>query len=182
MDAVLGGWQVSAVNTMQAGTPFNLTYGPNSNQLASTQIVANYRGVNLYRPNRVSGAPLTQGRSVRVANSGAVQYINYNAVTLPATKNAAGAYQPPFGNMPRNPGRTPAFYQTDLDFNKTFNTPIEGIKIEFRSELYNIFNHTNLYLPRPFGGTHGCGDPSSGRTITSTFKPRMVQFGLKVIY
>ncbi len=182
VDTVLGGWQVSAVNTMQAGTPFNLTYGPNSNQLASTQIAANYRGVNLYRPNRVPGVPLTQGRSVRVANSGAVQYINYNAAALPATKNAAGAYQPPFGNMSRNPGRTPALYQTDLDFNKQFRTPIEGMHIEFRSELYNIFNHTNLYLPSTVGGTQGAATVSSGGLISSTFTPRVIQFGLKIVY
>ncbi len=80
MDGVLGGWQVSAINTVQAGTPFNLTYGPNSAQLASTQIVASYRGVNLYRPNIVPGVPLTQGRAVRQANTGYVQYINYEAV------------------------------------------------------------------------------------------------------
>ena len=49
--------------------------------------------------------------------------------------------------MSRNPGRTPPLYQTDLDFNKRFNLPKEGMQIEFRSELYNIFNHTNLYLP-----------------------------------
>ena len=34
-DALLGGWQVSAINTAQAGTPFNLTYTPNSAQLVS---------------------------------------------------------------------------------------------------------------------------------------------------
>ena len=48
--ALLGGWQVSAINTAQAGTPFNLTYTPNSAQLVSTQISANYRGVNLIAP------------------------------------------------------------------------------------------------------------------------------------
>jgi hypothetical protein len=182
MDGVLGGWQVSAVNTAQAGTPFNLTYGPNSNQLASTQIVANYRGVNLYRPNRVPGVPLTQGRSVvPSATTGYIQYINYNAVALPAAKNAAGAYQPPFGNMSRNPGRTPPLYQTDLDFNKSFNTPKEGMKIEFRSEFYNIFNHTNLYLPSTIGGTQGA-NASTGGLISSTFTPRVIQFALKVAF
>ena len=87
--------------------------------------------------------------------TGYIQYINYNAVALPATKNADGAYQPPFGNMSRNPGRTPALYQTDLDFNKQFNLPREGMQIEFRSELYNIFNHSNLYLPSTISGTQG---------------------------
>ncbi|MGA7339423.1 MAG: TonB-dependent receptor [Terracidiphilus sp.] len=181
-DAVLGGWQVSADNTMQAGTPFNLTYGPNSNQLASTQIVANYRGVNLYRPNRVPGVALTQGRSVvPSATTGYIQYINYNAVALPATKDADGAYQPPFGNMSRNPGRTPPLYQTDLDFNKIFSTPKEGMKIEFRSEFYNIFNHTNLYLPSTISGTQG-GNATSGGLVSSTFTPRVIQFALKIIY
>jgi hypothetical protein len=187
IDGVLGGWQVSAIDTAQAGTPFNLTYSPNSNQVASTQISANYRGVNLYRPNVVPGVPLTQGRSVipsPVTSSGGtgyIQYINYNAVAIPAAKNAAGAYQPPFGDMSRNPGRTPPLYQTDLDFNKTFNTAKESLKIQFRSELYNIFNHTNLYLPSTTGGTQGA-NASTGGLISSTFTPRVIQFALKVIY
>lgn len=180
LDAVLGGWQVSAVNTAQAGTPFNLTYTPNSTQLGSTQITASYRGVNLYRPNRVAGVPLTQGRSVRQANTGYVQYINYAALQLPSiTSN--GILQSPFGNLSRNPGRTPAFYQTDLDLNKQFALPFEGAKIEFRSELYNLFNHTNLYLPSIPTGTQGSA-PSGGGTISSTFTPRVVQFALKVLF
>jgi hypothetical protein len=51
----------------------------------------------------------------------------------------------PFGNASRNPDRTPAFYQTDdLALNKKFYTPIESLKVEFRSEAYNIFDHINL--------------------------------------
>lgn len=181
LDAVLGGWQVSAINTAQAGTPFNLTYTPNSAQLASTQITASYRGVNLYRPNRVAGVPLTQGRAVRQANTGYVQYVNYAALALPGITNAAGVLQSPFGNLGRNPGRTPALYQTDLDLNKQFKLPFEGAKIEFRSELYNLFNHTNLYLPSSPTGTQG-GTPSGGGYISSTFTPRVVQFALKVLF
>jgi len=130
----------------------------------------------------VTSAPLTQGRKVRQASTGYVQYINYNAITLPAINNSNGAVQRTFGNMSRNPGRTPAFYQTDLDLNKRFNTPIEGMHVEFRSELYNIFNHTNLYLPSNSpGGTQG-GTPTTNGFITSTFTPRVIQFALKVVY
>jgi hypothetical protein len=181
LDALVGGWQISGVNTAQAGTPFNITYSPNSAQLASTQITANYRGVNLYRPNRVAGVPLTQGRSVRQANTGYVQYINYAALQLPAINNASGVLQSPFGNLSRNPGRTPPLYQTDLDINKRFQTPIEGLKVEFRSELYNVFNHTNLYLPSSPTGTQG-SSPTAGGIISSTFTPRVVQFALKLIF
>jgi hypothetical protein len=182
VDAALGGWQVSAINTAQAGTPFNLTYTPNSATAVSPQISATYRGANEYRPNINPGVALTQGRSVRAAGTGYVQYVNLSAFTLPLTRNAAGTLLSPFGDARRNPGRTPMFNETDLDLNKRFSTPIESMKVEFRTELYNLFNHTNLYLPSSgLGGTLG-GSPTSGGVISSTFEPRIVQFALKVIY
>jgi Carboxypeptidase regulatory-like domain/TonB dependent receptor/TonB-dependent Receptor Plug Domain len=201
-NALVGGWQVSVINTMQAGTPFNITYGPNGSQAVSPQISATYRGANEYRPNIVPGQKVTQGRSNRAANTGYVNYINFNAFVLPPIKDAAGNVLSPFGNASRNPGRTPAFYQTDLALNKNFTTPIESLKIQFRTEFYNLFNHTNLYLPGTISGTQGTlaagttlgtgaiapagaivgGIPNGGGQITSTFEPRILQFGLKVIY
>jgi hypothetical protein len=180
VDGVIGGWQISAINTMQAGTPFNLVYGPNSANAVSPQISATYRGANEYRPNIVPGVPLV--KKTKLQPTGYIQYINWAAFTLPATKDANGNLLTPFGNSRRNPGRTPAFYQTDLALNKKFNTPIETLKVEFRAEAYNMFNHTNLYLPgSTLGGTLG-GPATSGGTITSTFEPRIIQFGLKVTY
>jgi hypothetical protein len=199
-NAVLGGWQVSAINTSQAGTPFNITYTPNSNQAVSQQISATYRGANEYRPNIVPGQKVTQGISHRAANSGYVNYINYNAFVLPAIKDVNGDYLSPFGNAPRNPGRTPQFNETDLALNKKFNTPVDNLKIEFRTEFYNLFNHSNLYLPNTISGTQGTtqaalgtgattpisaidgGVPTSGGQISSTFEPRIIQFGLKITY
>jgi hypothetical protein len=190
---VLGGWQISGINTAQAGTPFNITYTPNSANVVSPQISATYRGANEYRPNRVPGANFVlchSGHSClndRVASNGTIQYVNYAAFTLPATKDTSGDLLTPFGNAPRNPGRTPNYFQTDFDLNKRFSTPIERIKIEFRAELYNIFNHTNLYLPASgLGGTlstaTSINNPTTGGAISGTFEPRIVQFGLKVLY
>jgi hypothetical protein len=131
------------------------------------------------------------------------------AFVLPPIKDAAGNVLSPFGNASRNPGRTPALYQTDIALNKTFSTPIESLKIQFRTEFYNAFNHTNLYLPGngtgnvggvisgtqgTTSGVYGVGgsvpldDINGGALnantgqITSTFTPRVIQFGLKVIY
>jgi hypothetical protein len=200
VNTVVGGWQVSAINTMQAGTPFNITYGPNSAQAVSPQIAATFRGANEYRPNYVPGQKVTQERNNRAANTGYVNYINFNAFVLPPIKDAAGNVLSPFGNASRNPGRTPAFYQTDLSLNKKFSTPLESLKVEFRTEFYNLFNHTNLYLPGTISGSQGTttatvgaggttplggivgGIPNGGGQITSTFEPRIIQFGLKVIY
>ena len=193
LDAIAGGWQISAINTAQAGTPFNLTYTPNSANVVSPQISATYRGANEYRPNTVGGQDVVlchSGHSClnqRSASNGSIQYVNYAAFTLPATKDANNNLLSPFGNAPRNPGRTPNYFQTDFDLNKRFSTPIERMKIEFRAELYNIFNHTNLYLPASgLGGTLSTAttvnNPTTGGAITGTFEPRIVQFGLKVVY
>ena len=184
VNTLLGGWQISAINTMQAGTPFNVGYSPNSANAVSPQIGATYRGANEYRPNVVAGQPVIKKTKL---SSGFIQYTNLAAFTLPATRDGSGNLVSPFGNASRNPGRTPAFYQTDLALNKKFNTPIESLKVEFRSEAYNIFNHTNLYLPGSgLGGTLSTptqlNNPTSGGQITSTFQPRILQFGLKVIY
>jgi hypothetical protein len=178
IDAVLGGWQLSAINTAQSGTPFNLTYTPNSKNAVSPQISATYRGANEYRPNVVAGVPKIAKSTL---SSGYIQWVNYAAYTLPATGSLPN-YNSPFGDSSRNPGRSPIYNDADLALNKRFQLPIETMKIEFRSEFYNVFNHTNFYLPSSgLGGTLG-SSPTSGGTITSTFEPRIIQFGLKVIY
>jgi hypothetical protein len=201
VNSVVGGWQLSAINTMQAGTPFNVVYSPNSAQAVSPQISATYRGANEYRPNAVPGQKVTLGKGNRAANTGYVNYINPNAFVLPPIKDGQGNTLSPFGNASRNPGRTPAFYQTDLAVNKKFDTPVESLKVEFRTEFYNLFNHTNLYLPGGISGTQGTttaivgtggsvptasivGGTLGANTgqISSTFEPRIIQFGLKVMF
>ncbi len=182
VDAAIGGWQVSMINTMEAGTPFNLTYGPSATNQVSPQISATYRGANEYRPNVVPG--VKQILNTQIASSGYIQYVNQAAFALPATGTAAAPLSP-FGNASRNPLRTPAFYQTDLALNKKFSTPVEGLKVEFRTEFYNILNHTNLYLPSSIGGTPAAATQtpaSSGGVISSTYEPRVIQFGVKILY
>src|SRR4029079_16504604 len=51
-----------------------------------------------------------------------------------------------FGDLPRNALRGPSFNQFDLIFNKRFALT-ESTNIEFRTEIFNIFNHTNFGVP-----------------------------------
>jgi hypothetical protein len=125
INAILGGWQIAGINTMQAGTPFNLTYTPKAANQVSPMLTQSWRGQNLYRPNLVSGAKYTQGRTM--TSAGYVQYVNLAALTLPATYVSGTTPSSPFGNLPKNFGRTPAFYEADVDFNKRFNTPMERV-------------------------------------------------------
>ena len=176
----------------QAGTPFNLTYSPNSANAVSPQISATYRGANEYRLNRDMSQSVVNCDSGHTclknrASNGTIQYVNLAAFTLPATKDGSGNLVSPFGNSGRNPSRSPAFFEADLDLNKRFSTPVERMKVEFRAELYNVFNHTNLYLPSSgLSGTLSTATTLNGPTgsgaISGTFEPRIVQFGLKVIY
>jgi hypothetical protein len=51
-----------------------------------------------------------------------------------------------FGNFARNALRGPNFRQSDLIFNKRI--PItEKVKLEFRTEIFNLFNRANFALP-----------------------------------
>ena len=130
------------------------------------------------RPDRVTGQKVTQGTGSanRAANSGYVNYINYNAFVLPAIKDAAGNVLSPFGNASRNPGRTPAFYETDFGIHKNFNIT-EGRFVQFRAEAFNLLNRTNFAPPG------GLNSNSSGFGVfTSTFPARQVQLALKLVF
>ncbi len=190
LDALLGGYQLSIINMMQSGTPFNLTYTPSATNQVSPTIANSFRGANLYRPNLVPG--VNPKLNTQIASSGFIQYVNPAAFTFPTTNtltNGVSTAASPFGNEPRNYLRNPAFYETDLALNKKFSTPIEALKVEFRSEFYNLLNHTNLYLPNTVGGTIAANQTvtpnlasNTGGIISSTFQPRVIQFGLKILY
>ena len=51
-----------------------------------------------------------------------------------------------FGNLARNALRGPGFWQSDLILNKRIPLT-ETVKLEFRTEIFNIFNHANFANP-----------------------------------
>ena len=125
---------------------------------------------------------LSGSRRLRMTTGLAGSVKSNTAIALPtATSVVNGVPVSPFGNMARDPGRSPTFNSLNLAFNKRFDTPLETLKVEFRGELYNAFNHTNFTQPGGSIGTTPTGGLTGG-TITSTFDPRIVQFGLKVLF
>ena len=195
LNAALGQWQVSAVNQAQAGFPYQINYNPPTANQVSPGISATYRGANEYRPNRVPGVALSHLNKAN-SNGGSIQYVNINtvanptggAVTIP-TAMLGSVVQSPFGNVSRNPGRGPEYNNLNVAFNKRFDTPVEALKVEFRGELYNAFNHTNFVAPATTIANSSGKDANgntvpiqTGGAITSTFDPRIVQFGLKVLF
>src|ERR1700758_1990412 len=91
-----------------------------------------------------------------------------------------------FGTSRRNQFHQPSFKTVDFSIIK--NTPInERVKVQFRAELFNVFNILNL------GGVdNSLADPGFG-TVTGTAnavgnpglgpgEPFNVQFALKIIF
>jgi hypothetical protein len=66
------------------------------------------------------------------------QFINPAALSTPAPGQ--------FGNFRRNELSGPSLWQADLILNKRFRLS-ESMNIEFRTEFFNLFNHTNFANP-----------------------------------
>jgi hypothetical protein len=138
---VLGGWQTSGIIQTRSGLPENIT------------LVSGFFG-NPVRPNFVPGQPLyVPGASW--PNSS----YNINAFQVEPTYD--GTPGATIGTVGRNALRAPAYFQLDLSAMKNF--PItEKVKVQFRADIFNIFNHPNF--TNPDGGICTAVAPASGST------------------
>jgi hypothetical protein len=163
LDAVLGGWAVNTINSANSGLPLNVIYTPAATN-DGTGRIPDYRGLAVQRPNLV-GDPTGASGAARID-----QYWNKNAFAIPPA-NA------PYGNVGRNAFRTPSFWQWDLGVNKNFKIPVrEGMTLQFRSEYFNLLNHTNFVAP-----TADITSAAFG-TIRQTYPWRQIQFALKLLF
>ncbi len=161
LDAALGGWELSGINTASTGLPVNVYYAPSAANDV-TALSAEYRGEAFERPN-VSGSAASQS----TAQSLLTYFAGYTFTTPPASA--------PFGNLSRNAFRAPGMEQWDLSVDKNFRIT-EGIKVQFRSEFFNVLNHTNFGPPNPISTSTSFG------TITTTLPARQIQFALKLLF
>ena len=163
VDAILGGWQIAGINTVTPGEMVTLTYLPLAAQQVSG-IQQDFRGANNYRPN-VSGDPLVPEGERTISN-----WLSRTTVTVPTDLSQ------PFGNAPRNSVRGPLLWTVDLVASKRFQMPWRNGGLEFRAEAFNLLNRVNYRAP------NGNRSAVAYGTITSTYDPRIVQFGLKLSF
>jgi len=88
------------------------------------------------------------------------------------------------GNLGRNTFVGPAFWGADMSVFKDFNFS-ERMRLQFRAEAFNVFNHTNFELPGAnflrVGVNNRINSSNFGQSA-GTFNPRNLQFGLKLTY
>lgn len=161
-DAVLGGWQISGINTLTSGEPYNLRYSPVAIFQVS-DITDDWRGATWSRPN-VTGDPMLQGD----ARTG-VFYLNPAMVSIPTDPSQ------PFGNIGRNAVYGPSFWQLDTNIQKNFRIT-ETVNLQFKSEFYNMLNRTNFRAPVVNRSTSNFGQ------FTQTYPARQIQFALKLSF
>jgi hypothetical protein len=176
---LLTGWQLSGFFQTQSGTPFSI-FSPevtvaNPSQYNSTRLGSG----GLYR--LAFGRPSLCGTIDQLRQGGSdktEQFFNPSVLCSPLS--LAGGYpnNRGFGNLGRNILR--GARQQRFDFGLAKNTKFtERFGMEFRWEIFNLFNNVNFATPN-----NVIGDPGSGtdfNRITDTVGgPRVMQFGLKL--
>jgi hypothetical protein len=158
LNQIISGWQVGGITSISAGNSFTILDGNGS--------FANSDGQQ--RPDLVGdphATPCVPGT-----------FFNTCAFADPALGS--------FGNLGRNTMRGPGYQIWDFSVFKNFQIS-ERMKLEFRSEFFNVFNHANLQFaksgPQNSINTTTFGTPEFG-FLTAARDPRQIQFALKLSF
>ena len=170
--AIAGNWELTTTALARTGFPVNV--------LMPSNYTAPDGGSGTERPDLVPGVSLTPPGGKKVA-----EWINPAAFATPAGE---------FGTAPRDLVRGPGTWQVDLGIAK--HIPLtERASLEFRSEFFNIFNHSQLGPPQStFNPANITGFGSIITTVnlnTSIISPitpvgsgtpREIQFALRIAF
>jgi hypothetical protein len=190
MNQAVGGWSVIWSSTLQGGQPIKLS-------CPSGTAAGNGGGINCGA--LFTGQPLKLG--IHTDANGILSWFgNPTAFTQPCVigKTTPTGCVPltgfdALGGNTQVPG--PGFHRLDFSFFKNF-VLTERFKLQFRTEIFNIFNHPNFNAPG-FGGNGvvaiaGSTDFTNtsaktafgeiGSTRDAPYDPRQIQFALKLYY
>ena len=157
---ILGNWQLNGITTLMTGTPFTVY---DSRDVSLQGGAPEISGFSSDRPNVIGDPNSGPHTTAEWFNTSAFQQLQPNG-------------QPErFGNEGRNIVEGPGFAQWDFSAIKNFRIR-ESKTLQFRAELFNIFNESNYRLPN-----NDINSPNFGR-IQGALDPRLVQLALKFIF
>jgi hypothetical protein len=160
-DAVLGGWEATVIEKATSGFP---VFVIDSNNTSGVNFV-NANAQALIRPNQTCN-PIS------------------SKPTLSAWFNASCFSQPAAGELGianRTPLSGPDFVNTDFSLMKHFAIR-EGMRLDFRTEFFNLFNHSQFGAPGGNGSGADFNTPTFAVINYTVNNPRLVQFGLKLAF
>lgn len=179
--AIFGNWSVDTIFRARSATPVNVVTG-----------TAIFGVTNVLRPDLVIGIPLYLDDSFA---AGGRRRIN-NTVD-PNRPGCKGPFCPPSagrqGSLGRNALRGFSVNQVDFTLRRQFNLA-ERVKLQFRVEFFNLFNHPNFGDPvnnfssglfglstQMLGRSLGAGGQSGGfNPLYQVGGPRSIQLALKL--
>ncbi len=160
---VANGWQLSAIVTYQSGFPIRIQ-DQNDSELQSSIF---FESTNT--PYQTAPVQFLNPKK----NGGA--WFNTATFCDPTGSTPCPQALGTFGNTPHALCCGPALSNTDLVIAK--RTPItERFNTEFRAEFYNAWNHTEFKNP------DGNFSDSTFGLVTQARDPRVMQFGLKILF
>jgi carboxypeptidase family protein len=152
LDKLISGWQWNGILQWQTGFPFTPTVGSNTSGTGDTR-----------NPDVPDRNPQFTGNPILGTQA---HWFDANAFSKPA----AGT----FGNAGRSPLVGPKLANFDTSFFKNIKVT-ERWNLQFRTEIFNLFNHTNFGRPNP-----GISGTNAGLITTTATKSRQLQFALKL--
>ncbi|MFZ0146046.1 MAG: carboxypeptidase regulatory-like domain-containing protein [Candidatus Sulfotelmatobacter sp.] len=169
---LLDDWEVSGITQFQSGFPIRL------NTEDDTELINSLFFLGTEAPSLVAPFQKLDPRKV-YSNLGlttAGYWFNPNDFATAATN--PGAPVPPLGSFNNGTQRTiccgPGLIDWDFSVHKKIALS-ETKYVQFRAEIFNVFNHTNYSNP---DGGFSDGTSAFG-LITSAGDPRLLQFALK---
>jgi hypothetical protein len=167
--SVLGGWQYSGIFVAQSGTPFSVIDGVFSDSagLGNGNSAGSFADL-VGNPHQISGPIFSSDPSIKgplLFNPDAF------AETTGLTQGSSGR------NVLNNPGR----WNFDMAMYKNFKLN-ERFNLEFRTEAFNVFNHTQWVAGSiaSGGGIQNSLGSDNFLRPTAAHDPRILQFALKL--
>jgi len=166
--AILGGWQLNGIVTLEKGFPTDIRTSliPATNQLFATFNVPNaVPGVSMYLPN---AGPNGYFNPAAFSQPGQVLNVNGTPIIL-------------FGDLARRAARGPGTKNLDFSVFRNFGIA-ERFNLQFRAEAFNLTNTPTFFLPSANSPALTIGNPSFGKLNSSSATGRQIQFGLKLYF